>query len=158
MVNEFIFMFCVVAVVGIVLAIRDFMTKAKQEPTLGTPLPPPPSKIYIAPPDGFYGKLDMEFAYNKGYNFGSAGGSGFKVDSQIEKMYEYIESVRQRNHPKPELKTGETITTVAVGKMTAEEMLLKFIPNGAINVRDYKEEKRLIIKAMEEYAKQSNLS
>jgi len=42
-------------------------------------------------------KLDMEFAYNKGYNFGSAGGSGYSVDKNIENMFKYIESVRGQN-------------------------------------------------------------
>lgn len=121
MINEFIFMFCVVAVVGIIIiAINDFITKPKQVPTLRTPLPPAPSKKYIAPPDGFYGKLDMEFAYNKGYNFGSAGGSGFRVDSQIEKMYEYIKSVRQRNHPIPKENTNPK-------NMTALEFIQSYL-------------------------------
>ena len=48
-------------------------------------------------PPKTHNKLDMEFAYNKGFNFGAAGGSGYHVDKNIKNMFEYIESVRGKN-------------------------------------------------------------
>lgn len=83
-----------------------------------------------------------------------------KIEDKIEETFKFIKAtgINEPIQMNPQQKHKEDAPIEQEFNKIAFEILLDIIPSGCINLKSYKEEKLLIIKAMEIYSKELQLS